>query len=140
MRLTKEKIHKALLLTLNDSSYNTLFPHNVMHHYISMGYKAQSDPDSNIGVLFKVLAQSLEMQFCEYNNNPPEPKPLTRVQKRAAEKARIAQEKADMQRFVELEQAWKEDEPRAHQEMLDNAKKAAQNIFNKNQELKKTRE
>ena len=76
------------------------------------------------------------MQLGQYNDDPPESKPLTRIQKRAAQKARIAQEKADMQRFIELEQAWKEDEPRAQQEMLDNAEKAAQNIFNKNQKLK----
>lgn len=140
MKLTKEKIHEALLLTLNDSSYNTLFPQPVMHHYISMGYKAKTDPDSNIGVLFRILAQSLEMQLGQYKDDPPEPKPLTRVQKRAAEKARRAQEQEDMERFNALEQAWKEDEPRAHQEMLDNAEKAAMNIFNKNQSLKDTRE
>jgi hypothetical protein len=139
MNLTREKIHQALLLTLNDSSYNTLFPQRVAHHYISMGYTTVTDPDSNIAILFGVLSKFLEMQLGHYRDDPPEPKPLTRTQKRAAEKARVAKEKADRERFDQLEKAWKEDEPRAHQEMLDNAEKAAQNIFNKNQELKKDR-
>ena len=141
MKLTKDKILQALLLSINEPKYLNYFPHNLMHHYSTLGYTATTKMDSQIRILLEVQAKALIDQLCEYEL--PEPKKLGRVEKRAIERAakaeREAKLKADQERFTELEQAWKEDKPRADKEMLDNATKAAENIFNKNQELKKTR-
>lgn len=137
MRLTRERILEALLNSINDSKYLAMFPGSMGAEYSKLGYTATTNSNSKIRQLLEVQSHALADQFSHYEL--PAPKKLTRVEKRTAQKAKMAQDKADRERFVQLEKDWKEDEPRAHQEMLDNAEKAAQNIFNKNQELKKTR-
>lgn len=134
MKLTREKILQCLLNTLVESKYLNYFPTKTMQHYSGMGYVATTNPDSNIRILLEVQAHALIDQLGEYEILPP--KKLTRVEKRAIEKAKKAQLIEDQKRFNELEKAWKEDEPRAHQEMLDNAQKAAENILAKQKTLK----
>lgn len=129
MKLSREKILNSLLLTLTESKYLNNFPHKVMHHYSTMGYTAMTNKESNIRVLLETMATSLAEEFNGYEL--PEPKKLTRIQRRAIEKERKRKEKEDIERFAQLEQAWQEDKPRAEKELLDNAEKAAQNIFGK---------
>lgn len=138
MKLTREKCLEVLLASINDSKYLAMFPGTMGAEYSKLGYTATQNRDSKIRNLLEVQSHAVFDLLQGYEL--PEPKPLTRTQKRAAQKAKIAQEREDMARFEELERAWKEDEPRAQQEVLDNAEKAAQNIFNKNQELRKTRD
>jgi len=141
MRLTRDKILQALLLSLNDSKYLSYFPVHSMHHYSKLGYTAVTSMDSQIRILLEVQASALHDQLGDYI----EPRKRKLSQKQLLKEKTIAELKAkealkqDKQRFDDLEKSWKEDEPRARQEILDNAEKAAQNIYNKNQELKKTK-
>ena len=136
-KLTREKLLECLLLSLNESSYLNYFPHEIMHHYSTLGYTAKTNKKSKIFTLLNVLSQTLHLQLADYELKTVKPKKPTK--KELKEVARLAHLKLeeDKARFESLEQAWKDDKPRADKEMLDNALKAAENIFKKNQELKK---
>ena len=129
-------------MSINESKYIAMFPHNEQHNYTTIGYTATTKMDSSIRRLLEVQANALSEHLSEYEL--PEPKKLGRIEKRALERstrtAAAIKLKEDQERFANLERAWEDDKPRADKEELDNATKAAQNIFNKNQELKKTRE
>lgn len=139
---TREAFLQALLISINDSKYLSMFPGQMGAEYSKLGYTATTNQTSKIRQLLEVQSHALMDLFSNYEL--PEPRKIGGAERRLLRKAKIAQEKTqektDRERFDELEKAWKEDEPRAQQEILENAEKAAQNIFNKNQELKKTRE
>jgi hypothetical protein len=138
MRPTKSQLLEMLLNTLNDSYYQQYFPVRDQQEWANLGYTAKTNGDSKIFQLLHVLAMSLEEQLSGYIlPEPPEPKEPTEDEIKELQVKAKEKEKEDIQRYQNLETAWKADKPRADKEDRENAEKIAQALFDKVQEQKK---